>query len=128
MTSPTTAQLRKGVVEYCVLGVLQKGPTYGWLLSELLVARGLIGSIGTLYPLLSRLRERGLIEAREGHDPDSTRPRKYFSLTPAGEHELQLFREQWGPFVAAVTELTDGADLPPAPAPHEQEDTSHDST
>ncbi|NRD27965.1 PadR family transcriptional regulator [Frigoribacterium sp. VKM Ac-2836] len=124
MTTPTTAQLRKGVVEYCVLGVLQKGPTYGWLLSEQLVARGLIGSIGTLYPLLSRLRERGLIAAGEGPGPDSTRPRKYFSLTDAGGEELRLFREQWDPFVAAVTELTARAD--PESALFDQEGPTHD--
>ena len=49
MTVDVGAQLRKGVVEYCILGLLATEPTYGWKLSEALVSRGLIASIGTLY-------------------------------------------------------------------------------
>lgn len=95
-------QLRKGVVEYCVLGLLQKEPAYGWKISERLVSLGLIGSIGTLYPLLSRLREQGLIIA-QADESDSARPRKYYSLTAAGREQLGQFRTQWQPFSDAVT-------------------------
>jgi PadR family transcriptional regulator PadR len=101
MANDVGAQLRKGVVEYCVLGLVQRAPTYGWEISEALVARGLIGSIGTLYPVLARLRQQGLISART-EDSDAGRPRKYYSLTSDGHEQLRQFREQWEPFSAAV--------------------------
>ncbi|MEJ1155426.1 PadR family transcriptional regulator [Microbacterium marmarense] len=104
MIAPVGAQLRKGVAEYCILGSLSREPMYGWQLADALKRPGLIASIGTLYPILSRLRKRGLITAFEKES--GTGPvRKYYQLTPAGEHELKAFREQWGPFVEAVTEM-----------------------
>lgn len=116
MTTPVGAQLRKGVVEYCVLGLLQQGPAYGWHISERLVALGLIGSIGTLYPLLNRLRERRLIVAH-ADESDSARPRKYFAITEEGLAQLEQFREQWRPFAAAVEAVIEPqSDLAPTDA------------
>lgn len=116
MTTPVGAQLRKGVVEYCVLGLLQQGPAYGWRISERLVALGLIGSIGTLYPLLNRLRERRLIVAH-ADESDSARPRKYFAITEEGLAQLEQFREQWRPFAAAVEAVIEPqSDLAPTDA------------
>ena len=110
MTKDVGAQLRKGVVEYCVLGLLQREPAYGWKISEELVSLGLIGSIGTLYPLLARLREQRLIVAH-ADDTESARPRKYYTLTPDGQDELQQFRDQWLPFSTAVTTVITDTDL-----------------
>jgi len=104
MIVPVGAQLRKGVAEYCILGSLSREPMYGWQLAEALAQPGLIASIGTLYPILSRLRERGLITAFE-QDTGPGPVRKYYRLTDAGERELNGFREQWMPFVTAVTEM-----------------------
>ncbi|MFZ4894394.1 PadR family transcriptional regulator [Plantibacter sp. Mn2098] len=109
MTSDVGAQLRKGVVEYCVLGLLQAGPAYGWKISERLVSLGLIGSIGTLYPLLGRLREQRLIVAH-ADDSDSGRPRKYYSITPEGHAQLGQFRAQWQPFSVAVDTIIETVD------------------
>src|SRR5690606_21463881 len=61
MIADVGAQLRKGVVEYCVLGLLAQEPMYGWQLAEPLTKHGIIASIGTLYPMLARLRARGLV-------------------------------------------------------------------
>ena len=109
MIDDVTTQLRRGVVEYCVLGLLASEAMYGWQLSSALTERGLIASIGTLYPLLGRLRDRGLIVAFERDEPgDGERggpTRKYYRLTPDGEAHLDRFREQWGPFTASVSEL-----------------------
>lgn len=105
MISDVGAQLRKGVVEFCVLGLLQHAPAYGWKISERLVELGLIGSIGTLYPLLSRLRAQGLIVAH-ADESDSARPRKYYTLTDDGRMHLRQFRAQWQPFAAAVDGIT----------------------
>jgi len=108
MTTEIGAQLRKGVVEFCILGLLEKESTYGWKLSEELITRDLIASIGTLYPVLGRLRERGFLVLNEtsGGEPgeESGRPRKYYSLTAAGQQRLQEFRDQWHPFTATVSD------------------------
>lgn len=104
MTADVGAQLRKGTVEYCVLGLLSREPMYGWQLSEQLVAAGMIASIGTLYPLLARLRGNGLVTAFD--EASGSGPvRKYYRLTDAGVTQLQAFRHSWGPFAAAVQSL-----------------------
>lgn len=111
MTADVGAQLRKGVVESCVLGLLAREPMYGWQLSEHLTRAGLIASIGTLYPVLGRLRDRDLVAAFER--TTGTGPvRKYYRLTPAGTAELDRFREAWGPFTAAVGAMLDVAHHP----------------
>ncbi len=109
MVADVGAQLRKGVVEYCVLGVLLREPMYGWQLAERLTKPGLIASIGTLYPVLGRLRERGLIAAYEDA-PGTGTVRKYYRVTSEGKRDLDEFRRQWPPFIEAVQEMVGGAD------------------
>ena len=104
MVADVGAQLRKGVVEYCVLGLLAREPMYGWQLSETLTRRSLIASIGTLYPMLSRLRTQGLVSSFD-QASDAGPVRKYYRLTAAGITELEAFRAQWAPFVVTVDEL-----------------------
>jgi len=104
MTADVGAQLRKGVVEYCVLGLLAREPMYGWQLADLLTGRGLIASIGTLYPMLTRLRTGGLVSSFD-QASDAGPVRKYYRLTSSGTKELDLFRKQWAPFAATVNEL-----------------------
>lgn len=120
MIDDVTTQLRRGVVKFCVLGFLSARPMYGWELSSALIERGLIASIGTLYPLLGRLRDRGLIATFEQQGASSPSPaggddgaappsggptRKYYRLTQEGESHLAAFRTQWGPFTKNVTEI-----------------------
>lgn len=105
MTPDVGAQMRKGVVEYCVLGLLARGPMYGWELAERLSAEGLIASIGTLYPLLSRLRQSGWVRTFE--QPSATGPvRRYYELTVGGRTQLDRFRTSWAPFARSVAALT----------------------
>lgn len=110
MTADVGAQLRKGVVEYCVLGVLAREPMYGWQLSELLIGHGMIASIGSLYPLLSRLRAQGLVSTYE-EASESGPVRKYYRLTDAGTGQLENFREQWGNFAETVQALVGEDDI-----------------
>ena len=109
MTADVGAQLRKGVVEYCVLGLLAREPMYGWQLSETLTAHGMIASIGTLYPVLGRLREKGFVTSFD-EASDSGPVRKYYRLTDAGTSQLAAFRQQWTPFTDTVGDLIGGAD------------------
>jgi PadR family transcriptional regulator PadR len=104
MTVDVGTQLRKGVVEYCVLGLLSREPMYGWQLSERLVTSGMIASIGTLYPMLSRLRSQGLVTTY--NEASASGPvRKYYQLTARGAAQLESFRLQWEPFTATVLQL-----------------------
>jgi PadR family transcriptional regulator PadR len=90
------------VVEACILGLLAREPMYGWQLAERLIADGaIIGSIGTLYPVLARLRERGEVSSYEVPS-ESGPPRRYYELTDAGRRTLQLFRGEWALFTASV--------------------------
>ena len=101
------AQMRKGVVEYCVLGLLAREPKYGWQLAEALTDAGLIASIGTLYPLLGRLRDNGWVTIFS--QPGESGPvRKYYRLTTGGSAQLTQFRAQWGPFARTVAGLVGG--------------------
>ncbi|MBL3687320.1 PadR family transcriptional regulator [Leucobacter zeae] len=104
MTGDIGTQLRRGVVEYCVLGLLARAPMYGWQLAEALTERGLIASIGTLYPLLARLRDRELVQTFAEASANGP-TRKYYRLTDAGVAELRAFREQWGPYARTVGDI-----------------------
>ena len=95
-------QLRKGVVEGCVLAVVNQEPTHGWELARVLQDQGLIGSVGTLYPVLTRLEEAGQPGSGE-QMAESGRPRRYYSITPAGRASLAQFTSQWREFVANVS-------------------------
>jgi PadR family transcriptional regulator PadR len=110
MTADVGAQLRKGVVESCVLGLLSREPMYGWQLSEILIGHGLIASIGTLYPMLSRLRAQGLVSTYE-QASEAGPVRKYYRLTDAGIRQLNDFRAQWGPFTRTVHDLVGKDDI-----------------
>lgn len=96
--------MRRGVVEYCVLGLLAREPMYGWQLADALTGTGLIASIGTLYPLLGRLRDNGWVSTFDR--PSESGPvRKYYELTASGREQLAQFRAQWTPFARTVTGL-----------------------
>ncbi|MGO4488451.1 PadR family transcriptional regulator [Microbacterium oxydans] len=102
MTADVGAQMRKGVVEYCVLGLLAREPMYGWQLADALTGAGLIASIGTLYPLLGRLKDNGWVTTFD--QPSGSGPvRKYYRLTGSGIDQLDRFRAQWTPFARVVT-------------------------
>lgn len=100
-------QLRRGVLEYCVLSMLRLGDRYGFdLVRELSEIDGLVTSEGTIYPLLARLRRDGvvettLVESRRGP------ARRYYHLTSEGEISLRSFTTEWVRFRDAVDELLD---------------------
>ena len=101
------AQLRRGVLEHCVLALLETGERYGYDLVAELGAAGLVASEGTIYPLLSRLRRDGLV-ATSWQESDSGPPRRYYRLTADGVTALQAFRESWARFRDSVDRLLTG--------------------
>ncbi|MFK3732299.1 PadR family transcriptional regulator [Streptomyces sp. NPDC088090] len=92
------AQLRKGVLEYCVLALMRDRPRYG---VELLHALGESGALatgqGTVYPLLSRLRRDGLVTTT-WQESASGPPRRYYALTDGGRAALDEFAHVWPAF------------------------------
>ena len=101
----TQAQMRKGVLEFCILSVLSHKEVYtSDIIGKLKEAR-LIVVEGTLYPLLTRLKNAGLLSYR-WVESSSGPPRKYYSLTPLGEKFLDELRVTWRELVEAVNQTT----------------------
>lgn len=97
-TSGVLTQLRKGVLEYCVLSLLRAEPRYGVDLANRLGGYDvLFASEGTLYPLLSRLRRQGWVEST-WHESTAGPPRRYYELTPSGRTALATFTTAWSAF------------------------------
>lgn len=100
--------LRRGTLEYCILGLLARERSYGLDIARRLSAGGLVmNSEGTLYPLLARLRKSGWVETT-WEESDAGPPRRYYAITPAGRHALAAFRATWQPFSAAVDAALEG--------------------
>ncbi|GBC87691.1 hypothetical protein HRbin12_01708 [bacterium HR12] len=96
------AQLRRGILEHCVLALLRDRERYGFELARALAeVDGLVTSEGTLYPLLARLRRDGLVETTWRESPSGP-PRRYYRLTAEGRATLERFRAQWVRFRDAV--------------------------
>jgi PadR family transcriptional regulator PadR len=99
------SQLRRGTLEYCVLAVLRDGERYGFELVRVLSeVDGMVMSEGTIYPLLSRLRQEKLVTT-SWRESDTGPPRRYYRLTKAGEQALASFMEGWALFRDAVDKL-----------------------
>jgi PadR family transcriptional regulator PadR len=105
---PAVAEMRKGLLEYCVMAILRRQPHYGYeLVQELARVDGLLTSEGTMYPLLARLRRDRMVET-EWRESSAGPPRKYYRLSPAGEHALEGFRKEWATLRGAVDGILKG--------------------
>ncbi len=101
------AQLRRGVLEHCVLALLEGEERYGYDLVTELSEAGLLASEGTMYPLLSRLRKVELVET-SWRESTSGPPRRYYSLTPRGQDAVVAFRVAWSDFKGSVDTIMEG--------------------
>ena len=100
----TKAQMRKGVLEYCILGILSNGDAYASDIIEHLKNAELIVVEGTLYPLLTRLKNAGLLEYR-WEESTSGPPRKYYSLSPQGKSFQLELKSTWDALQKAVEHI-----------------------
>jgi PadR family transcriptional regulator PadR len=95
-------ELRRGVLGPCVLALLELRPRFGLeLVRDLAAADGLLTSDGTVYPLLNRLRDAGLVTS-EWRTDEGERARRYYSITDAGKQSVKVFRNDWAQFAATV--------------------------
>jgi PadR family transcriptional regulator, regulatory protein PadR len=102
----TASQMRKGVLEFCILSVIKQGEAYPSDIIDKMKAANLNIFEGTLYPLLTRLKNAELLTYR-WVESNSGPPRKYFSLTDKGAAFYQELEATWFELANAVKALTD---------------------
>jgi len=99
-----SAQMRKGVLEFAILLVIAKQKTYANEIILLMKEAKLTVVEGTVYPLLSRLKNAKLLDY-DWEESKSGPPRKYYTLTDKGQQFLNGCQEQWGVLEKAITNL-----------------------
>ena len=100
------SQMRKGYLEYCILLIISKKPAYvSDIINELKEAKMIVVE-GTLYPLLSRLKNNGIL-SYNWQESASGPPRKYYELTEAGQKFLAELETGWEELKEAVEHLKD---------------------
>ncbi|MDG1276300.1 MAG: PadR family transcriptional regulator [Algoriphagus sp.] len=101
----TQIQMRKGLLEFCVLHIISRGEVYtSDLIDELTLAQMIVVE-GTLYPLLNRLKSASLVEYR-WVESESGPPRKYYSITEEGKDFLSTLSETWNSLVNSTLAIT----------------------
>jgi PadR family transcriptional regulator, regulatory protein PadR len=98
------AQMRKGVLEFCILSILSRGDAYATDILNKLKESELIVVEGTLYPLLSRQKNAGLLSYRWEESTQGP-PRKYYALTDKGREVLQELESSWRELIDAVDSI-----------------------
>jgi PadR family transcriptional regulator PadR len=107
----TQVQMRKGILEYCILHIISRGEVYASdMLDELTAARMIVVE-GTLYPLLTRLKNAGLVDYK-WVESKSGPPRKYYTLTSEGNHFLAGLTETWNDLVHSTEMITKRSQTP----------------
>jgi PadR family transcriptional regulator PadR len=101
----TQSQMRKGILEFCILSIIRRGEAYPSDIVDEMKAANLHILEGTLYPLLTRLKNADMLTYR-WVESNSGPPRKYFSLTPKGETFYQELEATWQELANAVNKLT----------------------
>ena len=98
------SQMRKGMLEYCILLLLKRQPAYASDIIQQLKEAELLVVEGTLYPLLTRLKKDCLL-AYEWQESTQGPPRKYYRLTPDGQQFLEELDRAWGEIATTVSLL-----------------------
>jgi len=98
------AQMRKGVLELCTLAIIAEKDAYASDIIENLKSSDLIVVEGTLYPLLTRLKNEGLLQYR-WEESTSGPPRKYYQLTEQGDESLKVLKNAWNQLTTAVDKI-----------------------
>ncbi len=101
----TKAQMRKGVLEYCILSILKDGEAYTSDILDTLKDAKMLVVEGTIYPLLTRLKNAGLLAYR-WEESTGGPPRKYYDLTETGKQFLLELDTTWDELRQAVNKVT----------------------
>lgn len=100
-------QMRKGILEYCILAILSREDSYAPKIIAELKAAEMIVVEGTLYPILTRQKNAGLLTYRWEESPQGP-PRKYYSLTNKGRECLAQLDEAWDELVNQIQTIRHG--------------------
>lgn len=101
--------MRKGILEFCILHIISRGEIYASdMLDELTSARIMVVE-GTLYPLLTRLKNAGLLDYK-WVESTSGPPRKYYILTELGQNSLESLNETWQELAESVNTIINKLD------------------
>ncbi len=100
-------QIVKGILEGCLLKILEQEPMYGYKAVEQLNQIGFDVNEATVYPILSRLQTKGWLQIEKRESPVGPM-RKYYSLTPAGRENLLEFQESWERISRIVNQVLGG--------------------
>lgn len=101
----TQSQMRKGILEFCILSIIKRNESYPSEIVEQMKAANLHILEGTLYPLLTRLKNAEMLTYR-WVESNAGPPRKYFSLTEKGIAFYEELKATWEELAAAVTQVT----------------------
>lgn len=101
----STSQMLKGILEGCLLAVIERGETYGYEMIERLEEYGFrMVSEGSIYPVLIRMQKEGLVVTTMKKSPSGPK-RKYYTITEKGHEELAEFKEKWLDLSSAMNQL-----------------------
>lgn len=98
------AQMRKGILEYCILSILSKGDAYASSIINELKDSEMIVVEGTLYPLLTRQKNQGLLSYRWEESTQGP-PRKYYTITDRGRVVLEELDKVWADLVRIIDNI-----------------------
>lgn len=101
----TKTQMRKGILDYCILAILNDGEAYSTDVIQQLKDAKMIVVEGTVYPLLTRLKNAGVLQYK-WEESTSGPPRKYYTLTDSGKEILAELDGTWNELKTAVNKLT----------------------
>ncbi len=106
MVENIKSQMRKGILEYCILTIISRREAYASDILEVLKAADLIVVEGTLYPLLTRMKNNGLLSYRWQESTDGP-PRKYYQLTGEGNALLEELSREWQAISSSISTITE---------------------
>ncbi|KYG76829.1 MULTISPECIES: PadR family transcriptional regulator [Roseivirga] len=100
----TQVQMRKGILEFCILHIISRGEVYASDMLEELTSAKIMVVEGTLYPLLTRLRKAGLVEYK-WVESSSGPPRKYYTITSQGQEFVSSLDKTWKELVNSTSQI-----------------------
>ena len=105
MLSNLKSQMRKGLLEYCTLSIINRDEAYASDILDTLTEARLVVVEGTVYPLLTRMKNEGLLSYR-WQESTGGPPRKYYTRTEEGKQLLTQLNEEWQSICHAINQIT----------------------
>lgn len=115
------SQMRKGILEYCILVIISRKESYATDILDILRKADLLVVEGTVYPLLTRMKNNGLLDYRWEESAGGP-PRKYFRLTSEGHHLLEQLDAEWQSISTSIDAIIKSDPTSEAQTPYTDED------